>query len=312
VTQDPRRKVTIKSLMDKKAAGERIAALAVYDSVCAQLADEVGFDLLVVGVAGPMSYFGHKDPSTVRFEEQLFMCQAVSRVADYGFIVVDMSWGTYATVESAVDHARRLIAVGGADAVKLEGNRFQGPIVEALTAAGIPVMGHLGLLAAHRTEQSGYGVKGRHAEEAAEIVEAARAYVAAGAFAFMLEAVPVEITAYLTETMPVPVVSLGSGPDADGIFHIASDVLGFGVFPMPPRRQRYAHLVPIIQDAFRQYRDEVVARVHPDPEAAFHMSEEEHERFLAQVGPGDRDGWAVSTYYGRATPLSESYSAAGT
>lgn len=288
--------MTIRQLIEKKQAKERITALAVYDSVAAQIADDLGFDLLVAGVAGPMSYFGHKDPSSVRFEEQLFMVQAVSRVARYGFIVVDMSWGTYNTKEKAVEYATRLIAEGGADAIKAEGNKFTAPIIAEITKAGIPVMGHLGLLAAHVKEQSGYGLKGTTAEEANEIVEAARAYVKAGAFGFMLEQVTSEVTEYLATTLPVPVVSLGSGPKADGIFHISSDVLGYGLFPLPPRREQFANFAPQVEEAFRTYRDKVISFEHPKPEHAYHMKEEEHAMFLELVG--EAEPMKVSYYYG--------------
>jgi 3-methyl-2-oxobutanoate hydroxymethyltransferase len=299
MAEEARKKVTIAQLVAKKQNRERIAALAVYDCVLGEIADAVGFDLLVVGVAGPMSMFGHKDPTTVRFEEQLFMVQAVSRVAKYGFIVVDMSWGTYQTKEDALHHARRLIAEGGADAIKCEGNFYTAPIIAEIVRAGIPVMGHLGMLAAHRTEQSGYGLKGRKAEEAAEIVESARAYVEAGAFAFMLEQIPTEITEYLASSLPVPVISLGAGIKADGIFHIASDLLGYGSFKMPPRRERFVDLYPIIKDAMQSYKDRVLARTHPKEDTPYHMKPEEHERFLKMVKGGELD-LVASTYYGRA------------
>jgi len=293
-----RKKVTIKDLFNKKKNGERITALAVYDSVCAKIADDIGFDLLVAGVAGPMSYFGHKDPTTVRFEEQLFMVQAVSRVAQYGFIVVDMSWGTYQTKEDALHYARRLISEGGADAIKCEGNKFTAPIIEEVVRAGIPVMGHLGMLAAHRTEQSGYGVKGRKADEAAEIVESARAYVRAGSFAFMLEQVTTEITEYLAETLPVPVVGLGSGVKADGVFNISSDVLGFGLFPLPPRREKFADVASIVQEAFQRYYDRILDQSHPKLESAYHMDEDQHKEFLQLVGEAEQ--LKPSLYYGHA------------
>lgn len=299
-----RKKVTIKQLFEKKAKKERIVALAVYDCVLGEIADAVGFDLLVVGVAGPMSMFGHKDPTTVRFEEQLFMVQAVSRVAKYGFIVVDMSWGTYQTKEDALRYARRLIAEGGADAIKCEGNKFTAPIIAELVRAGIPVMGHLGMLAAHRTEQSGYGLKGRAATEAAEIVQSARAYVEAGAFAFMLEQVTTEVTEYLVDTLPVPVISLGSGIKADGVFHIASDLLGYGAFPLPPRRERFANLYPLIQEAMQSYKDKVLAHQHPADNTPYHMASEEHEQFLRLVREGEKK-FDFSTYFGRALPRSD-------
>jgi len=280
-----RKKVTVKRLLEMKQQSETIVGVGVYDSPMAAIADEIGFDLLINGNAGPMSLLGHKTPMTVRFEEQLILTQAVSRVTRYGMIVAHMPYMTYhASREDAIRNAARLVSEGGADAVKCEGNRYTCRYVAEIVRAGIPVMGHIGLQASRKLEQSGYGFKGRSAEEAARIVDDARAFVEAGAFGFILEYTPVEITAYLARTLPVPVISVGAGPSPDGVYLNAGDAVGYSAFPRPKNAASFVDIAPIIQDGLTRYREAVLAGRYPGPEHTQHMSAVEHEKFLRLVG----------------------------
>ncbi|MGN2393010.1 3-methyl-2-oxobutanoate hydroxymethyltransferase [Pelomicrobium sp. G1] len=285
MSENIRKKVTLNYLRQKKARREPITAIGVYDAPMAAIADRVGFDLLIIGNAGPMSLFAHKDPTTVKFEEQLFMTQAVSRVARYGFIVAHMPYLTYhASKEQAITNAGRLIAEGGADAVKCEGNRYTAEYIAEIVRAGIPVMGHIGMMASRRTEQSGFGIKGKTAQEAREIAETARAFVDAGVFGFIVEQVPTEVAAYLTRTLPVPVITLGGGRVNDGVYHISGDVVGYSAFPIPKNRGGFVNVGPMIEEGLRRYRDETVAGAYPLEEDSFHMTPEEHEKFLKMEG----------------------------
>ncbi|MEW5708805.1 MAG: 3-methyl-2-oxobutanoate hydroxymethyltransferase [Pseudomonadota bacterium] len=285
MSENIRKKVTLNYLRQKKARREPITAIGVYDAPMAAIADRVGFDLLIIGNAGPMSLFAHKDPTTVKFEEQLFMTQAVSRVARYGFIVAHMPYLTYhASKEQAITNAGRLIAEGGADAVKCEGNRYTAEYIAEIVRAGIPVMGHIGMMASRRTEQSGFGIKGKTAQEAREIAETARAFVDAGVFGFIVEQVPTEVAAYLTRTLPVPVITLGGGRVNDGVYHISGDVVGYSAFPIPKNRGGFVNVGPMIEEGLRRYRDETVAGAYPLEENSFHMTPEEHEKFLKMEG----------------------------
>lgn len=284
MAQAQRKKVTLNNLRDKKARGERITSIGVYDAPMAAIADRVGFDLLIVGNAGPMALLAHPDPTTVTFEEQLFLTRAVSRVAKYGFVVGHMPFLTYhASKEQAILHAGRMISEGGADCVKCEGNKYTAEYVAEIVRAGIPVMGHIGMQASRRTEQSGFGVKGRRAEEARDIVEGACAFVAAGVWGFILEQVPTELAAYLTRSLPVPMITLGGGRINDGVYHISGDVVGYSAFRIPKNRGSFANVGAIIEDALRLYRDESVAGTYPAEENTFHMAAEEHEKFLRLV-----------------------------
>jgi len=282
--QVKRRKVTVKSLQDEKSKGELIVALGVYDSPMAAIADEVGFHLLINGNAGPMSLLGHPTPMTVRFEEQLILTQAVSRVTQYGMVVSHMPYMSYhLSAEDAIRNAARLVAEGGADAVKCEGNKHTAKTVAEIVRAGIPVMGHMGMQASRKLEQSGYGFKGKTALEAAKIVEDTRAFVEAGVFGIILEYVPVEITEHLARTMPVPIISVGGGPSPDGIYIASSDVVGYSAFPRPKHEGSFADVRPIIQQGLLRYKDEVLARTYPYDEFVQHMTPEQHERFLSLV-----------------------------
>lgn len=283
-TKAPRRKVTIRHLLDKKARGERITSIGVYDSPMSAIADRVGFDLLIIGNAGPMSLLGHSDPTTVTFEEQLILTRAVSRVSSYGLIVAHLPYMSYhASKEQAITSATRMVSEGRADCVKCEGNRHTAEYVAEIVRAGIPVMGHMGMQASRRTEQSGFGVKGRTAEDALQIVESTRAFAEAGAFAFIVEHVPVEVTRYLSQTLSTPIISLGAAPDADGIYHISGDVVGYSAFPIPPNRGSFADVRPIIEQALGDYRRGVEAGTYPPAEGAYHMPDGESERFLQLV-----------------------------
>ncbi|MFG1301956.1 3-methyl-2-oxobutanoate hydroxymethyltransferase [Xanthobacter sp. V3C-3] len=279
-----RSKVTVKSLLEKKRRGEQLVCLGVYDAPMAAIADEIGFDLLINGNAGPMSLLGHPTPMTVRFDEQLILTQAVSRVARYGMVVGHLPYMTYTHAGDAIRTAGRLIAEGGADAVKCEGNRHTAKIVAEVVNAGISVMGHIGMQASRKLEQSGYGFKGRTAAEAAKIVDDARAFRDAGVFGFIIEYTPVEITDYLAETLEVPVVSVGAGPSRDGIYIASSDVVGYSAFPRPKNEASFVDIRPVIAQGLQTYKDHVLSGAYPGPEFIQHMTQPEHDGFLRLVG----------------------------
>lgn len=280
-TNSPKRsRVTLKSLSRKKAEQKRITAIGVYDAPMAAIADRVGFDLLIVGNAGPMSLLGHADPTTVTFEEQLFLTRAVSRVANYGLVVGHLPFMSYhASKEQAILSAARMVREGGAHVVKCEGNVHTAAYIAEIVRAGIPVMGHIGMQASRRVEQSGFGVKGRTAEEAREITDTARAFVEVGVFAFILEQVPTELAAYLTRTLPVPVLTLGAGPVNDGVYHISGDLVGYAAFPIPRNRGAYANVSADIEAAMTRYRDDCLAHAYPADEQSVHIDAEEWRRF---------------------------------
>ena len=285
MANEKRKKVTIQSLLKKKSKGEMVTSIGVYDSPMAAIADEVGFDLLINGNAGPMSLLGHPDPTRVTFPEQLILTQAVSRVAKYGMVIGHMPFMSYTVSrEQAVSNAARMASEGGADAVKCEGHRRTVEFVAEIVHAGVPAMGHIGMQAQRKIEQSGFGFKGRKAEAAAEIVDDARAFYEAGAFALIIEYVPVEITSYLVETLPIPVISVGGGPSADGIYLISGDAVGYSAFPRPKNEASFVDVRPIIADGLGHYKEAVLTGKYPDESFTQHMNADEHKKFLDLVG----------------------------
>jgi 3-methyl-2-oxobutanoate hydroxymethyltransferase len=279
-----RRKVTIKQLLEKKRQKEIIRAIGVYDAPMAKIADRVGFDMLINGNGGPMSILGHAHPMGVLYEEQLALTKAVSRSTQYGFIVSHLPWMTYHTSKAqAIESGGRMMAEGGADAVKVEGNEYTAEYVAEMVRAGIPVVGHIGMQASRKIEQSGYGKKGRTAEEARDIVRSARAFSEAGVCAFIIEQVPNELTKYLAETLPQPVIGVVAGRDGDGIYEISGDLVGYTSFKAPSHKRVFANVGPIIEDAMRQFSDEVAAGNYPPKDHDLLMDPTEHKKFLDMV-----------------------------
>lgn len=279
-----RRKVTIRRLLEKKRRGELIVGIAAYDAPMAAIADGIGFDLLINGNAGPMSLLGHPDPMRVTFAEQLILTQAVSRVTRYGLVVGHLPFMTYhASEEEAICNSARMMAEGGADAVKFEGNCHTARIVEQVVQSGIPAMGHIGMQAQRKTEQSGFGFKGRKAEDAIRIVKDARAFVDAGVFGFIIEYTPVEITTFLAETLPVPVLSVSAGPSPDGMYVGSGDAVGYCAFPRPKNAPGFVDVRPLIEQGLRDYKSQVLSEDYPGNDFTTHMTPEEHEKFLELV-----------------------------
>lgn len=241
-----------------KARKEPILALGVYDSVVADIADELGIHVLMNGPSGPMSLFGHTNPTAITAEEQLSTLKAVTRVARYALVNAHMPYMSYQSSErDAVINAGRLIAEGGADTVKCDGNARIAGKIKAIVDAGVPVIAHIGLQASRRIEQSGYAIKGNTIDEAQRIIDDAWALVEAGVFAFVVEHVPPELMAHLTETLPVPTFSLRSGPDADGISMVSGDALNYSAFARPAHAGQFADLRGVIELGLRAYQAQV-------------------------------------------------------
>src|SRR5438445_11711694 len=213
--QPARKKVTIPALMEKMKKGEPIVQLAVYDYETAIVADRVGIDILCVSDTGGMVLFGHEDTTSVSFEEVMFMAQAVKRGSKYGLRMVDMPYMSFhLSPMQAVENAAKYVSQGGAEVMKCEGNRHHARNIEAIVRAGIPVQGHIGITPMRMPQLGGFVAQGKTAASAAALVEDAHAMVDAGCFSIMCEVTTQEVCQYLTETLPVPVISLGAATQA--------------------------------------------------------------------------------------------------
>jgi 3-methyl-2-oxobutanoate hydroxymethyltransferase len=277
--QPKRKKVTIPALEAKMAAGEPIVQLAVYQYRDAVIADRLGIDILCVSDTGGMVLFGHPDTTSVSFEEVMIMSQSVRRGSSYGMRMVDMPyWSFHVSPAQAVESAGRFVAESGAEVMKCEGNVHHVPAIEAIVKAGIPVQGHIGITPMRMPQLGGFRAQGKTADRAKELIEDAQAMVDAGCFSILCEVTTDEVCHYLAETLPVPVISLGAGNKADGVHIIASDLFHLYEEHLPRHSKVYTDLIPIIEDVYVRYTDDVRQRVYPGPEHTVYMPDDERER----------------------------------
>src|SRR6185436_20323617 len=218
-----RRKVTIPMLMTKMKKGEPITQLAAYDYRTAVVSDRLGMDILCVSDTGGMILFGHKSTVTVSFDEVMMMAKAIDRGSKYGLRMVDMPyWSFHVSKEEAVENAGRFVHEANAEVMKCEGNKYHAPNIEAIVRAGVPVQGHIGITPMRMPQLGGFVAQGKTADKAVELIEDARMMVDAGCFSILCEVTTQEVCQYLTETLPVPVISLGAGWKAHGVHIITS------------------------------------------------------------------------------------------
>src|SRR5918996_6193971 len=264
--QQKRKKVTITELNAKKERGEQIVQMAIYDYRSAVIADRVGIDILCVSDTGGMILFGHQDTTRVTFDEVMSMAQAVDRGSKYGLRMVDMPyWSFHISPEQAVENAGRFAHEAGAEVMKCEGNRHHAKHIEAIVKAGIPVQGHIGITPMRMPQLGGFRAQGKTADRAKELVDDAWAMVDAGCFSILCEVTTEEVCQYLTETLPVPVISLGAGNQADGVHIIGSDLFHLYEKHVPRHSKIYVDLVPILEKGLSDYRDDVRSRAYPGP-----------------------------------------------
>jgi 3-methyl-2-oxobutanoate hydroxymethyltransferase len=280
-----RKKVTIPTLVDKKKRKEPIVQLAVYDYETAIIADRVAIDILCVSDTGGMVLFGHEDTTSVSFEEVMFMAQAVKRGSQYGLRMVDMPYMSFhLSAQQAVDNAARYISQGGAEVMKCEGNQHHARYVEAIVKAGIPVQGHIGITPMRMPQLGGFAAQGKTAERAKELIDDAMAFYDAGCFSILTEVTTSEVSHYLAERLPIPIISLGSGNTSDGVHIIGSDLFHLYEKHVPRHSKIYCDLVPIIEKGLIDYRDDVRNRTYPGPEHTVFMKDDELRRFKDIVG----------------------------
>ena len=274
--QARRRKVTIPMLQRKMRDGEGIVQLAVYDFRNAVIADRLGVDILCVSDTGGMILFGHDSTVSVTFDEVMMMAKAIDRGTRYGLRMVDMPyWSFHVSPEQAVDNAGRFVAEANAEVMKCEGNQHHAKHMEAIVKAGIPVQGHIGITPMRMPQLGGFTAQGKTADRARELIDDAWAMVDAGCFSILCEVTTEEVCQYLTETLPVPVISLGAGNKAHGVHIIGSDLFHLYDENVTRHSKIYTDLIPIIEDVYLRYMDDVRNRVYPGPEHTAYMADAE-------------------------------------
>jgi 3-methyl-2-oxobutanoate hydroxymethyltransferase len=269
-----REKVTVPAIQARKG-GPKIKMVTAYDAPSARIADRAGADMILVGDTLAHVVLGYDDTLPATVEIMIHHTAAVARAKPGALIVGDMPWLSYhVSVEEAVRNAGRFIREGQAQCVKLEGGRKRLAVIEALLAAEIPVMGHLGLTPQSIHVMGGYRVQGKRAEAARELVTEAHALAAAGVFAIVLEGVPDMLAQIVTQEVPVPTIGIGAGPHCDGQVLVYHDVLGLYDGRVPKFVRQYAHLADVATEALQCFFADVQAGTFPSDAESYHMDEE--------------------------------------
>ncbi|MEK6662062.1 MAG: 3-methyl-2-oxobutanoate hydroxymethyltransferase [candidate division NC10 bacterium] len=277
------RKVRTVTLQQMKREGRKITVLTAYDYPMALLIDRAGVDVILVGDSGGMTVLGYENTIPVTMDEMLMMTKAVTRAVKRALVVVDMPFMSYeAEPAEAVRNAGRFVKEGLAHAVKVERGLPSLPAVRAITDAGIPVMGHVGLTPQTTVLTEGFKVQGRSLDAARRILDDALALEKAGVFAVVLEAIPSALARVITDRLTVPTIGIGAGPDCDGQVLVTHDLLGFFDRFAPKFTKRYADLATVIGDAVGQFREEVIERRFPGPAHAFSIDEETERALLEE------------------------------
>jgi len=283
-TSQNRKKTTIRQLQRKMRDDEQIVQMAIYDYRSAVLADRLGIDILCVSDTGGMILFGHQSTVTVTFDEVMMMAKAIDRGSRYGLRMVDMPyWSFHVSPQQAVENAGRFVAEANAEVMKCEGNQHHARNIEAIVKAGIPVQGHIGITPMRMPQLGGFFAQGKDSERAKELVDDAWSFVDAGCFSILCEVTSEEVCQYLSEVLPVPVISLGAGNKAHGVHIITSDLFHLYEEHTPRHSKVYTDLIPIMEDVFTRYRDEVRSREYPGPEHTIYMKPEELRKFAAKM-----------------------------
>ncbi|WP_298863447.1 3-methyl-2-oxobutanoate hydroxymethyltransferase [uncultured Microbacterium sp.] len=273
------RPLTLGDLAAKKDAGEPIVMVTAYDHPSAQIADEAGVDMVLVGDSAAMTVLGYSSTVPVTMDEMLMLTRAVRRGLTRALLVGDLPFGSYEASDSlAVQTAQRFVKEAGCDLVKLERGGTTVDRARAIVAAGIPVVGHVGLTPQSATALGGYRAQGRTADAALAVIDDALALQDAGCSLIVLEAIPSEVTSLLQERLTIPTIGIGAGADADGQVLVWHDLLGIYDGPAAKFVKRFAEVRSASVAGVSEYAREVRAREYPAPEHAYGMPADEASR----------------------------------
>lgn len=285
VVNPSRERVTLPRLREMKDAGEAIVMVTAYDHPSAQVVEEAGVDIVLVGDSAAMTVLGHDSTVPVGMDEMLMLAAAVRRGLRTPLLVGDMPFGSYErSDDQAVENALRFIKEAGCDAVKLERGGSSVDRARAIVNAGIPVMGHVGLTPQTATQLGGYKAQGKTAERAAQIADEALALQKAGCFAIVFEAVPAAFTEAIMGRMDIPVIGIGAGHDTDGQVLVFHDLLGIFSGHAAKFVKRYANIRDEMITGVAAYAGEVRSGAFPGPEHIYAIDPAELSEFRAYLG----------------------------
>lgn len=264
LTQAPRAKLTAPAIVDMKRRGELITVVTAYDFPTAVIADQAGVEILLVGDSVGTVVLGYDSTLPVTMEDMLHHTRAVTRARTSALVVGDMPFMSYqVSVEQAVTNAGRLVQEAGADAIKLEGGERVVPAVQRIVAAGIPVMGHLGLTPQSVLAFGGYKVQARGEADQERLLREAKALQDAGCFALVLEGIPAKLGTLVSRELGIPTIGIGAGVQCDGQVLVTHDMVGLYLGRTAKFVRRYAELGDGMRDAIARYVADVKARRFP-------------------------------------------------
>ena len=276
-----RNKLTRFDLQQMKDKGKKAVWMTAYDFTIAELAEQAGMDMLLVGDSMGMVVYGYNGTVPVTMDQCIYHSEAVRRGAPNTFVIGDMPFGAYqSSVEDAVNNAVRFHKEAGVDCIKLEGGQRVIQVIRAITDGGMLVMGHIGLTPQSSGALGGFKAQGRTAETASAIIEDARAVYEAGAFSMLIEAVPPEVTKIIADELPIPIYGIGAG-DCDGQVMIVSDILGVFQAFTPKFVKKYANLGQEMLNIFEAYIKDVREGRFPAAEHTYKMVEGELDKLQA-------------------------------
>ncbi len=268
--------MTLPRLAEKKRLGEPIVMVTAYDFPSAQVAQQAGVDIALVGDSGAMTVLGYPSTVPVSTDEMLMLASAVRRGLKTPLLVGDLPFGSYeASDEQAVATAQRFIKEAGCEAVKLERGGSSVQRARAIVEAGIPVMGHVGLTPQTATALGGYRAQGRTANRALSVARDALALEEAGCFSIVFEAIPAAVSELVMEQIEIPVIGIGAGPATDGQVLVFHDLLGIYDGHAPRFAKRYGELKALMVAGVAEYAAEVRGGVFPGPEHCYSIDEQE-------------------------------------
>jgi 3-methyl-2-oxobutanoate hydroxymethyltransferase len=279
-------KITVPDIISRKSQclsgfpekHHKITCLTAYDYPTARLLDEAGVDILLVGDSLGMVVLGYDSTLPVTLDEMVHHTRAVRRATHHALLVADMPYGSFhVSLDESVRNALRLVKEGGAEAVKVEGGERRIELIARLLEAEIPVMGHVGLTPQSINAMGGFHVQGKSTDAARQVERDARAVEAAGAFAVVLESMPQDLAARVTEKLRIPTIGIGAGPDCDGQVLVFHDLVGITTDHTPKFVRRYANLSAEIARAASEYCDDVRAGRFPSDAESYHSADEMRE-----------------------------------
>ncbi len=274
-TGDFRHKVTTATLLEKKAQHQLITCLTAYDYPSARLVDEAGIDMILVGDSAAMVVLGYENTLPVTMDEMVVLTRAARRGTKRAFLIADMPYASYqVTTKEALTNAARFVKEAGAEAVKIEGGQKRVRLIERLIDAEIPVMGHIGLTPQSLHRMGGYKVQGKTLKAVEQLMQDAIALDRAGVCSLVLEGVPREVAAMITEEISAPTIGIGAGPDCDGQVLVLHDMLGLTFGPPAKFVRRYGEIGGAVTHAVAMFKRDVEAGTYPSDAESYHLPKE--------------------------------------